>query len=60
MEYFVMANHPAEHIPAIPMVANDEGDIQFFETQGDAIAAAESNDFCNAYGYEVFKLGNGE
>lgn len=58
--YFVMCFHPAKSITAIPMIENEDGDIAFFETEEEARDIARHNDFADAYGYEIFCMGEGE
>ena len=58
-KYFVMLNHPAESVPAAPMV-NDDDEVEFYETYQEAANAAQNSWLGDRLGYEIFCLGCGE
>jgi hypothetical protein len=56
-DYFIMLNsHDGESIMPI---TDDEDDVQLYETEEDAIEAMRGHPYAEAYGFEIFKRGDG-
>jgi hypothetical protein len=56
--FFVMLNHPrGTPVPMMDIQSDDE--IAWFKTERQARSIAEQNPLGDAYGFEIFKLGEG-
>lgn len=55
--FFIMMYHPAAG--AMPITYGESENVFFFKTEDHARDLAESHDACQAFGYEIFEMGNG-
>lgn len=56
--YFVMLYTSAD-VGYVPMIDGDDNDLAMYDTEDEARSAAQNTSLGEAFGYEIFQMGEG-